>query len=102
MHTVCAFANDPEVRISESPQVSEQESEQESEQVIRILEFCKTPRKKQEILNHIGLSTVYMNYKRYIFPPVQKGLLSMTHPENPRHRNQRYVTTQSGLRLLKN
>ena len=76
-------------------------SEQVSEQVIRILEFCKTPRKKQEILNHIGLSTVYMNYKRYIFPPVQKGLLSMTHPENPRHSNQRYVTTQLGLKLLK-
>lgn len=85
----------------ESEQVSEQESEQESEQVISILEFCKTARKKQEILTFVGLSKYYKNYQKYILPLVQKGFLSMTYPENPKNRNQKYLTTELGIKTLK-
>ncbi|CEG13617.1 hypothetical protein MSIBF_A4320002 [groundwater metagenome] len=47
----------------ENPQVSEHVNEQ----TIQILDFCKISRKKQEILNHIGLSTFYLNYKNIYF-----------------------------------
>jgi predicted transcriptional regulator len=72
-------------------------SEQVSEQVIQILEFCKTERKKQEILNYLNLSPAYTNYKRYILPLLQNGLLAFTIPDKPRSRSQKYKITESGL-----
>ncbi|CEG11613.1 Putative transcriptional regulator (fragment) [groundwater metagenome] len=89
----------PEATISE--QENPQVSEHVSEQTIQILDFYKISRKKQEILNHIGLSTFYLNYKRYILPLIKKGFLSMTHPENPRHRDQKYVITNNGLKNMR-
>lgn len=84
----------------ESPQESVQESMQVSVQVIRVLKFCKTAQSKHEILKHIGLSTHHKNYQKHILSLVKKGLLSMTHPENPKHRNQKYVITQSGFQTI--
>jgi len=72
-----------------------------SEQVIQILEFCRTERKKQEILNYLNLSPAYRNYKRHILPLLQNGLLSFTIPDKPRSRLQKYRTTGSGLAVLK-
>ncbi len=89
----------PQVSGQVSEQTSEHVSEQTSEQTIQILDFCKIARKKQEILNRIGLSTFYLNYKRYILPLIKKGFLSMTHPENPRHRDQKYVITNKYLKI---
>jgi ATP-dependent DNA helicase RecG len=63
-------------------QASEQDGEQVNEQV-EILKYCLTPRKKAEILKHISLSIVYMNYKRHISPLVQKRLLGLTIPQKP-------------------
>ena len=76
-------------------------SEQVSEQVIQLLEFCKTERKKQEILDYLNLSPAYMNYKRHILPLLQKGLLAFTIPDKPKSRLQKYKTTESGLAVLK-
>jgi len=75
-------------------------SEQVSEQVIQILEFCKTERKKQEILNYLNLSPAYMNYKRYILPLLQNGLLAFTIPDKPKSRLQKYKVTESELVTL--
>ena len=98
----------PQLTPQESPQVTPQITPQESPQltpqltlqVIQILVFCKMPRKKQEVLDFIGLSHDYKNYKRHILPLVKKGFLSMTHPENPRHRNQKYQTTRGDLKIM--
>jgi len=76
-------------------------SEQVSEQVIRILEFCRTERKKQEILNYLNLSPAYRNYKRHILPLLQNGLLAFTIPDKPKSRSQKYKITESGLTALK-
>ena len=73
---------------------------QANEQVIRILEFCKIGRKKHELLAFVGLTNDYKNYQRHILPLVQKGFLRMTYPENPKHRNQKYLTTESGLKTI--
>ncbi|MHC1574417.1 MAG: Fic family protein [Candidatus Methanogasteraceae archaeon] len=71
-----------------------------SEQVIRILEFCKS-RNTREILNHLNLAPAYTNYKRYILPLLQNGLLAFTIPDNPRSRSQKYKITESRLAALK-
>ena len=78
-----------------TPQVGEQVSEQ-----VMILKFCSTPRRKQEILAHLGLRPVYLNFKRHIQPLVEQGFLEMTIPDKPRSSKQRYRTTHLGHKAL--
>jgi len=82
-------------------QVSEQVGEQVSEQVFSILKFCSLPRTKKEILKHLDLSNVYLNYKRNIYPLVENELLKMTIPDKPQSSKQRYVITERGREVLK-
>jgi len=74
--------------------------EQVGEQVAKILEYAQRPRTKQEILIHLGLSPVYLNYQRHILSLIRSGYLELTIPNKPRSRNQRYLTTESGRALL--
>ena len=79
-----------------SEQVGEQVSEQVSEQAARILVFCEVARTKGEILAHLGLAPVYLNYRRHIHPWIQQGLLERTIPDKPRSRLQKYRLTAKG------
>jgi ATP-dependent DNA helicase RecG len=67
-----------------------------SEVQMRILVFCEQAKAKGAILNHIGLSNYYKNFKTHIFPLIQKELLSMTSPQKPTSKNQKYRLTQKG------
>ncbi|MGE5429755.1 MAG: RNA-binding domain-containing protein [Syntrophomonadaceae bacterium] len=61
----------------------------------RILEFCLSPKTRFEIFEYIGLSNQFINYKAYIVPLLEKGLLSFTIPDKVRSRNQKYFTTET-------
>lgn len=39
--------------------------------------------------------------KQFIYPSVEAGLIAMTHPDNPRHPQQKYYLTEQGLAVLK-
>ena len=39
--------------------------------------------------------------KQFIYPSVEAGLIAMTHPDNPRHPQQKYYLTELGLAVLK-
>lgn len=57
-----------------------------------LLEFCKTPRTRQELAEFLGRKTVSFAMRKYITPLVQSGRLEMTLPEKPKSKNQRYRT----------
>lgn len=57
-----------------------------------LIRFCSIPRSRDEIAGFIGLQTSYYAMQRFVVPLVEKGLLSMTIPEKPRSRNQKYVS----------
>ncbi len=38
----------------------------------------------------------------YLEPAMLKGYIEQTHPENPKHRNQKYRLTKKGLEIKKN
>ena len=70
---------------------TDQEPTKLNEQEIKILEFCKEPHSKKEIME-------YMEYKHtrnftilYLKTLLEKGLLQMTIPEKPNHKNQKYI-----------
>jgi len=76
-----------------TPQVTPQVTPQaEAERVGRILEFCKAPRSREEIQQHLGLQDREYFRKSVLAPLLDKGLLAPTIPDKPNSPHQRYVT----------
>lgn len=61
-----------------------------TETINDIIAFCSTPKSMTEIMAHIGLKHRYNVKHRYIDPLIEGGFLSMTIPEKPNSRNQKY------------
>lgn len=59
-----------------------------------LLEFCRTPRTRAEIVEYLGLSTAQYALRRYLNPLVRAGLIQMTKPESPRCKDQQFITTK--------
>ena len=58
----------------------------------RILEYCRTPRSKEEIAAHLEIRAVYYVVSKYLKPLVASGRLQLTIPKKPGSRNQKYQT----------
>lgn len=57
-----------------------------------LVEFCKTPRTREEIAEYVGMKTIYYVVKNCINPLIQEGKLKMTIPDRPKSKNQRYFS----------
>ena len=79
-----------------SDQVGDQVSDQvENENVVeRILEFCKEPKTKKEISDHIGYKNLTYMTRTFLKPLLESNKLAYTIPEKPQSRLQKYVTKQ--------
>ena len=66
----------------------------------RILTFSVIPRSRKEIMDLLGITTHTKNYERHIVPLLEKGLLTMTLPDKPKSKNQKYIATEKGRQLL--
>ncbi len=62
-------------------------------QDIRILDFCRNPRTREEITSFLGYSTVHWAMKNYIYPLLKDGRLNMTLPDTPKSKHQRYISS---------
>jgi ATP-dependent DNA helicase RecG len=70
------------------------------EKVKAALEFCKTAKTREELLDKIELKNVPVSFNRYIKPLVAMKYIAMTHPDKPSTPNQRYRTTETGEILM--
>jgi ATP-dependent DNA helicase RecG len=84
----------------DSTQASNQVDNQANAVFIKVLNYCKKPRSKSEILHHLELSVQTKNYKRYIEPALENAWIERTIPEKPTSSNQKYVITEKGLMML--
>ena len=57
-----------------------------------ILKLCKTEKSLKEIAEHFGYKDVYKFKNNYINELLDEGVLKMTIPEQPRNRNQKYIS----------
>lgn len=48
----------------------------------------------------MGLSNQTKNFNDNVKPAIDSGLLEMTMPDKPRSKNQQYITTDKGKRIL--
>ena len=59
-----------------------------------LLDFCRTPRTRAEIVEYLGFSSAQYALRRYLNPLVRAGLIQMTKPESPRCKDQQFITTK--------
>ncbi len=57
-----------------------------------LLEFCRTPRTRAEIIEFLEIASGQYALRRYLDPLVQAEAIRLTIPDKPRSPNQRYVT----------
>ena len=65
------------------------------ERILRILDFCSSPKSRREIMAEIGLSDKVSFLENYIKPLIADGKLSYTQPDKPNSATQKYITTAS-------
>jgi len=63
----------------------------QDERVSLLLEYCATPRTRDEIQQHYGISTREYFRKKILKPLLESGRLKMTIPDKPNSHNQKYV-----------
>lgn len=81
----------PQVTPQVTPQATPQVFEKNKYQDI-ILEFCRTPQSKKDILQHCGLKDLQYFRKAILNPLIRQNLLLMTIPDKPRSSKQKYIT----------
>lgn len=57
-----------------------------------LVEFCRTPRTRQEIADYLGLSSISYAIKDYVMPLVDKGVIKLSIPDKPRSPKQLYIS----------
>ncbi|MCT6918190.1 MAG: DNA-binding protein, partial [Bifidobacteriales bacterium] len=62
------------------------------------LGFCKEPRSLEDIAHALGLGKYYVR-RRYIEPLLEEDALSMTLPDKPRSKYQRYVASDASAEM---
>ena len=71
-----------------------------SDRNLVILELCRMPQSRKDILDYIGVTNQTKNFRSIIEPLISKGLLQRTVPDIPQNRNQQYVLTDKGLKAI--
>ena len=70
------------------------------EEALQTLLFCNTPKSRKDILNRIGVTNHYKNYKNHIHPLIEMGYLALTIPDKPNSQAQQYFTSEKGKEFL--
>ena len=72
-----------------------------NDKILAILNVLEEPKKRVEILEHIGLRNHSDSRERYLDPLVKLGWLELTILEKPTHKDQKYKRTIQGELLHK-
>jgi ATP-dependent DNA helicase RecG len=65
----------------------------------QVLFLCDVPRSLSEIMQEMGVTHRGFFARHHLRPLLERGVIRMTNPENPRAANQKYVLTPLGAEL---
>lgn len=103
-HLLIEIPIHPEFHVQADEQADDQVDDQAdklTEEQVRVLEFALIPKKKKEILmDCLGLSNQTKNFVTHIEPLMDSKLIELTIPDKPSSKNQEYFTTDSGKKIL--
>lgn len=57
-----------------------------------LIDFCRTPRSRKEILDYLAIPSRQYAQKRYLEPLIRAGLIAMSEPDHPKSPRQRFYT----------
>ncbi|MCD8006132.1 MAG: putative DNA binding domain-containing protein [Oscillospiraceae bacterium] len=78
--------------VSEQDTIQENTHDKDYEtRVQKLLDFCTTPRSRQEMQDFLGIASRGYFLKKFVAPMVNAGELNPTIPDKPNSRNQKYV-----------
>ncbi|MCD8151045.1 MAG: AAA family ATPase [Clostridiales bacterium] len=83
--------HEPE-NVPEQTQVSSDKSSIDIQDEKGLLEFCRSPRSRAEIIGYLGISSGQYALRRYLDPLIEAGAIRLTKPDTPRSPKQQYVT----------
>jgi ATP-dependent DNA helicase RecG len=69
-------------------------------EVLRLLSFCREPKSRKALMEHLGLRHEEHFRIAYLLPALGLDLLEMTIPDKPTSRFQKYYLTAHGKALL--
>lgn len=58
-----------------------------------LLEYCKIPRSREEIIGFVGFSRYY-TMNKIMMPLIEKGYINMTLPDKPKSSKQKYYAAE--------
>ncbi|MEA3422789.1 MAG: putative DNA binding domain-containing protein [Bacillota bacterium] len=76
----------------DTPEDTTEDTPQDDARTHEILMFCKTPKSRQEIQDHIGVKDSSDFSKRFLNPLIKGGLLKRTLPNKPTSPKQKYFS----------
>jgi ATP-dependent DNA helicase RecG len=71
-----------------------------SDKQVKIIDFCRNARSMTEIQKYFEFSNRTYFKRTAIDPLIDARLLQMTNPEKPKSKNQKYVSTELGMKTL--
>lgn len=72
--------------------VATNENPEQVSEIDLLIEFCRTPRTRQEIADFLGIKTVTHAIKNHINPLIEKNLIKLLYPDKPRSSKQKYYS----------
>ena len=94
-----AFPNAWMLNEEVTPQDTPQDTPQVTPQVEQLLLFITAEHSRAEIQAALGLADKRNFVDKYLSPALHAGLIEMTIPDKPKHRDQKYRLTGSGILL---
>ena len=82
----------PSAGLMHQEQPKSAEDENLDERTKQIIDFCKVPRRREEIMSYVGLVNREHFRKKILKPLLESGKLEMTDKEHPKSKNQKYVS----------
>lgn len=80
--------------VQDTNQDTVQDTNQDNEDIKGLLEFCRTPRTREEMQQFMGLNNRGHFRQKILNPLIKGGLLKMTLPDKPTSRNQKYYSNR--------
>ena len=87
------WADEAHERAHDGAHVTAHDEEQDKHKIL--LDFCKTPKTRQEIMDYLNYSSRRQFNERYLKPLLESGQLLMTIPDKPKSKNQKYVAAEN-------
>ena len=69
-----------------------QKNTQKEERINALLEYCKEPRDRDEMMKFLGIKHRTTFRSDYLNPLLDEGKIAMTIPEKPRSKNQKFYS----------